>query len=72
MIRATELVGVPVDRELLEAQMRRHQQRREWQQQWRPGPGDAGPQDSGDGLERWKWWLGLPNKYYSASEDWRA
>jgi pentatricopeptide repeat protein len=73
VIRATELVGVPVDRERLEAQMRRHQQRRERQQQRRPGPGgDVGPQDSGDGLERWKWWLGLPNKYYSASDDWRA
>jgi hypothetical protein len=79
VMRATELVGVRVERQRYEALMLRYQQRRERRQQRRPGPGGeagllaaAGPEGPGDGLERWKWWLGLPNKYYSASDDWRA
>jgi pentatricopeptide repeat protein len=69
LIRATELVGVQVDRERFDELIDRGQDR--WQARQRSRQQQAQPPglQEGSDLEKWKWWLGLPNKYYS--QEWK-
>lgn len=62
LIRATELVGVQVDRQRFDELIDRGQDR--WQRSRQQQAQPPGLQEGSD-LEKWKWWLGLPNKYYN-------
>lgn len=82
VLRAMELTGQQVDRQYYQAWFARAQQGPggrlvggSWAQQAPPGQGAgdgegaAGSAEGNVGVERLKWWLGLPNRYYQLRDE---